>query len=446
MSQGISLNKFRDYRANDDYSDTSYLKWKKRGRIFVAIHTLADVYPIWRHNLPRIQRIEKDGVERHEVWSNRINCPEHDETIKRQYRRDKETGRRDYPVSKCPVCLLIDNVYERLSAGEFNTGTSLFRWEGDDPSHTRVLHAAGLLNMRRDRMSPREQEALDRARVAARDMWKENAMAKCEYLFRVVDIDDPEAGVQVALESKLIGDKMIDVINKRCKSIGEERGDISKYPVVFEWEYNDQAREISKKYDVTAIEAKEIPEEVMRLIREDPPSVGHLLKEHNWAQLRLDLETHALVEFPWDEIFGKVEKADLDSKYGAPEAEPDLDAAAQEAFGDLREGVADVVEQPVTSDSQQVEMYDCDVCGAQEVMGADDFKCPNCGAEYDQGGNVVSHPGYSLNDKTGRYEKLAPPSQARRGGRSRRKGPAPAPVQQDLDAVFEGDDIPWGDD
>ena len=71
---------------------------------------------------------------------------------------------------------------------------------GDDPQKASTVHVGGIFNAfgRKD-LSDEEKKELRAASISPKFAWKENAQAKCSYMFCVVDNDHVSDGVQVTI-------------------------------------------------------------------------------------------------------------------------------------------------------------------------------------------------------------------------------------------------------
>lgn len=447
MAGGISPSDFRNYKSTAAPLANRF-NWKKtkaNNTATIALVAQAAVYPLWRHSIPRVMTLRKDGEpDRNEVWSRKVNSAEHDEISKRQYYR-RDDGVRKYPPLKCPVSKLIDDVAIRCAAGHLKPSQPLFRWQGDDPDRAEVIRAYGLLNRtKKEKLSNAELADLQKAGVRLSSMWKQSFMARCEYVFRIVDLDDLDAGTMISIESKLLGDVMIDEMNKLAEQFGPDMADPSKTPLAWKWSYHEAAQ-IDKKYRAIPLPNYEISEAAKELIMSTPPSVDHIVGEHDWGKLRADLEDHALVPFDWDRIFGAVEREAAEKIAGSlPKDDRPLDVQAAEAFAPVNastSSVADAEAEAVLTPQATTQLYDCDVCGAKKVMTNTDLECPACGTKYAADGSIaLPAAGYEA-DGHGGWKKLEPVATT---ANSEPQAQVTIPVvDEEKDPFDDGDDIPW---
>lgn len=311
------------------------VNWKKKRnppKIRVVLHTKASIMAVWSYPWLRVVNREYQGKESNQVWSDRFNSHESVEVLTRQYHRDDD-GQRKVPPTICPMALMLEDVYQKWLRGEVAWDQPIFRFEGDDASKAQVFHAAGMIGKIDDiweKLSEKERkEALARGVPGPRDAWKQSMGAKCEYLFSVVDYDEIGAGIQVARETTLVGDKMKKVIKDRIRSEGPDKGHPYKHPIVFEWSYDANAKNFGDKYDVVAIAgALAIGPEIRDLIFDkDPPDISNLINPGNAENLRASMEDHYigpkdLLDF--DAYFKAIEE-----KLGTQPAAPDERSAEQ---------------------------------------------------------------------------------------------------------------------
>lgn len=388
MSEKLGIDEFMTHSTSTPKG--AYLsKWKDRSppKVNTVLHKKADIYVLWRHQLPRIVIIEKDN-EKH-VWGGNYVCWESESLLKKQFKRlDDDT--RVVPPETCPLCKMIEWTYQSILDGKIEWTTEMFSFESDDPKESRTIHAGGICNMfGKDDLSDDEKKDLKKHGIYQQDAWKENAWAKASYLLQVVDVDEPSAGVQIAIESSLLGDKVRTVISDRRMSLGKDRGDPTKNPYVIQWEHNP-ARNIAfnKKYHARLMDGMEITEQVMALIDGDPQDVANIIKRFNALELRAQLEEAAVMEIPWDNFFGKLEARVSGPSHvpgneykGAGKRPADLTDHAERP-GEVgttagTSATADTDRAPAPEGDEEV---DCDECN--QVMKMSDKKCPHCGHVY----------------------------------------------------------------
>ena len=358
-----SLDDFLDHRSSDRSGGQFLSKWKKDKRVDVWLHTKRLPIALWRHGLPRVAVIEKDGQPERHVWGGNYVCWEDEKVLKAQYRRD-ENGQREKPPAHCPICRLIDWAWRAVDSGKVDWTKPLFRFEGDDPKETQVLHVGGICNLfGQDDLSEEQKKQLKKAGISQQEAWKENAFAKMSYLFCVVDNAHPGNGVQIAIEANLLGDKVKDVLADARESLGNDKGNPFTHPFCIQWEHRPDEKAFNKKYHARRMERIAITDEISKLIRGPAPDLENTLAPFNKATMRAILEKACLLKgVPWDKIFD-VEEPEADTAVGnVPEPEDDAPEVT-------------------TSDAAEDDMVACDACG--KAMSPDAAECPHCGQKYE---------------------------------------------------------------
>jgi hypothetical protein len=375
MAELNTIDDFLSHRSSDA-SGGAYLRgWKKNKRVNTWLHRKKPIIAVWRHGgIPRmVTRTDKDTDEQIvEVWGGEWVCHEDETVLRKQWRR-KPDGTREVAPRRCPLCLMNEYVYNAIedSSGAIDWTTPLFKFEGDDPSKSVTIHAGGLLNLFSGELADDEKKQLRKAGINQREAWKENAMAKLNYLFCVVDHDNPDNGVQKAIEAGLLGEKVRDVIADARESLGREEGDPFVTPYAIQWEHRPDEKDFKNKYHARRMERLQLTKAIDALISGDPPDTSRDTQPFSPAKMRTFLEEHALVKLPWDEFFGHV--ADAQDEEDAPKA-----AAKAPPKASPKKAPP-----PPPSSTTAVDVDDevaCDDCGA--VMKETDPKCKKCGKVY----------------------------------------------------------------
>lgn len=438
-SRAMALDEYLGHTARGG-GNTFLRGWKKRTppAVDTVIHTRAPFVALWQHNLPRIQVIEKEGEPpRREVWGGTWACIEPESVLKGQYKRDRDSGERRVPPTICPACILIEHVRRQVAAGQIKFTQPLFKWEGDEADKARVITAAGIFNgyNDKDKLTREQKVQMRKAGISPKESWKENAYAKCNYLFVVVDVDNVDDGVQVAIETTLLGDKIKEAIRDRMVAMGEDEGNPMKNPYAIRWEHHPDKQVFNEKYKAIVMPKIAITEAIRQLIEvQDPPDVSGIAAPGNVKQLRADLESHALVEFPWDEIFGPSEAYIDDDDDDRPAAAPPPESSKQQAVG---------------SGDGDEEVFSCDKCG-KPGLTAFDTECEHCGAKYDPDtGDLL--PDEPKPEKRSEASKPKKRSEAKKPGAAAAQEAAKLAQQADHpndeagdeDDPFDGDQIPF---
>jgi hypothetical protein len=343
--------------------------WKKGdpAEVDIWLHRRRLPISLWQHRLPTIVIRENDdtGEKENVVWSKAYVCREDEAVLKQQYFRDRDTGHRQMPPRKCGVCRLIEYCITAIDSGELKPWTPILEFKGAKGNV--VLHAGGICKkLNPEDMSNEEKAAARKAGIDFREVFKENAYARANYLFTVVDNSDPAAGLQFAIEAQLLGDKVKKVIADTRKSFEKGRMDPSladptKHPYCIQWEFNkDPNCQFNDKYMARRLEHVKLTPKIDELISGDPPDVRNIITPYNAQTMRALLERASLVELPWDEIWA---------------CEP-VEEEEVEQFPTRAAAPTPVLKQAAPSPEEDV----CPVCNKTEAQGCQHVACDECGA------------------------------------------------------------------
>jgi hypothetical protein len=365
---------------------TKTINWKKRkpSEINVWLHTKAPYVALWRHGWQRVVEREVDGEKTRDVWGSPWNCWEGEEVLAAKG-RDAD-GRRKVQPKICPMCRAIEYVRNSIIDGKLDWLEPVFAFEGDDPSKRVVLTAVGFANAWPKELTRQQKIDLQKAGIRLNESWKQNCAAKCNYVFTIVDNDEPEAGVQIAVETTALGDALKRVINDRVKDLGTTDGDPKKKPFCIGWEYDANAVKFDDKYRARIVSRHKLTDEIDELITGDAPDLSQIIERGNLAALRTSMEAHALIDLPWDEIFGPAERAAGGNAPRARSEEPAMRAkesapetAKEPPARRTRAAAKEEPKQPVYPPG--TETLPCDKCGA--IMADYEDTCWKCGAKYE---------------------------------------------------------------
>lgn len=434
MSQGMSLEAYMNHSTRGG-GKSNYLKWDETATIWLSCRS--SIFTLWRHPWTRVEVVEnKDTHEKtNEIWGDKLGCYEVENVLTEQYRRDRDTGERDVPPQTCPHCKMIDDVYMRCREGNpvglgliekrrpgLRDVTSadvdavdaellkrglmwflspLFEFRGNIRdwrtkavvADRKILHAGGVFNAFGNKnLSPEWKILMAKVSrekggpIFSKNAYQQNAQSKCEYLYVVVDNDHPERGLQIAIETSLLGDKMKTEIAKRMKSLGREKGNPILHPYPFEWK-NDrtEGQSFDKLYDATALETMRPTAAIEKLIRDTPPpDTSRDTAKFNLRTHRARLEKYAAPAgklLALDAYFEIALRLGLDKE---PAAEAEHPAPEVGRHPPLPPSAAPAPSPAVVDDEAE---FACDAlvngaeCGAP--MKASDPVCPACGFVYD---------------------------------------------------------------
>lgn len=321
MSEDLDLEGFMGHSTGGGGGGSFLRGWRKRTPpvVHVWLHTKALFRPLWQHNIPQV-RVLKDKdtkEERRVVWSQNFNCHEHEATLTDRKRNSR--GDRERPFEVCPVCKTVEHIRRLVDAGKLAMTDVVFDFKAGDEEEAerRIIHAGGIYNgFGDDRLSDKEKSAIRASGIKLSEAWRENANAKCNYLFLVVDDAHPDEGVQIALETSLLGDKMKNVLRQQKKKHGEN-GPWNPLltPYAFAWEHHPSAKAFGDKYEAYDMPSLKLRPEIKTLIvDEDPPDIDRIKAPGKVRYLREQMERYAMIELPFDEIFAEAEERQKDEK------------------------------------------------------------------------------------------------------------------------------------
>lgn len=407
---GMSLTAFLGHRTSGGSGE--YLEpWRDKGHVRIWLHTTAAFHALWNHNWPIVKTV-KDKTTKEDrlmVFSSRFVC--HDpETVTRKARFKDDDGRREHSPVRCPICFMLDWISAEIAAGRLDWCEPVFRFEGDDPEKSVTLFAGGMVGLfgKKD-LTKDEKQEMRKAGVVVKDAWRQKTEVRCQYLFQVVDDADPSAGVVKALEAGDLGDKLKTELNKEIKKRGDKGNPgINPYPLL--WEYDENEQQFGKKYSVTALSDDRPSKTILNLIRGPKLDSSKDIAPGNCIELRAAMETHALIDLPFDDFFAEAEKAGLmderrqkstakaqnkpkpaarpaaqndddeeeDEEDDEPESAPPVKQTEPVGYGSKAETKPAQKKQPEPPSTGGAS---CDFCG--KPIGDDDLACPHCGSTYD---------------------------------------------------------------
>jgi predicted nucleic acid-binding Zn ribbon protein len=363
-------------------SGGQFLKdWKKDDRLDVILHPKAGVGVLWSH---RWYRVTKNKDDKTVVWSQRFNSMDKEVILKRQHFRNDD-GSREFPPEVCPFGKMLEWVREMIDTDQINWTDDIFEFNSQKDDV--VVKAGGFTGLFQSRkLSDDQLEELKDAKVNIKEAYKQNAGAQVNYVFSVLQYENPDEGWLIAMEGKALGKAMQVAIadeQKRWRgSKTPDRGDYKKNPYVFRWEYDDR-KDFDDKYSVVAMPTDSLPNtpQIEDLLEEPPPSISNLMGPSNVALLKLSFQQHWVhsVVPPWDDIFAEAEKV----VKGTPEAELPEDFDPANHTKSTSKGKTEVSSrrEPPPKNEPEVEMVECDEC--KSPMPITEFTCKKCGTEYD---------------------------------------------------------------
>jgi hypothetical protein len=412
-SKGRGARKYlRNWKEKEPYAIDTWLSCQ------------SSILSLWRHGWLRVTPVENKETRTttHEVWSDRLVCYELEQTLQEQNNRDRDTGERDTPPKLCPHCLMIEYVRMLVMTQQIDWLTPIFRFPASDPRKTVVLHAAGIFNFFASKSMTDEH----RKQMVAlpfdkggplyaggkQGAWRQNQKAKLEYAMVIADNDHPEDGLQIAIESNLLGSKVQEVMADACKSLGPERGNPLLHPYAIRWENNpSEGIAFDKRFHALKMDRIVLRPAIELLIRgTTPPDLSELEERFNLRTHRAAMERYAVFALPFDDFFAPAfadeVKREAEIKAAAAAATGQRSQQAPEVGHTIAPQVPSVYATPIqplvpaggnaswpgspnfaqgvaTSPPAppEVPMFGCDRC--EKPMLATDAVCPHCGMVYE---------------------------------------------------------------
>lgn len=440
---GMNLDEFLGHSSRAK-GGGRVLNWRGRdpSQIDTWMHTKSVIVALWTHGWPRIVEIERDGEKSVEVWGGKFNCWEQEDVLKRQYKRSDD-GARQTPPQVCPICLLLEYLRGMVRAEKLSWTEPAFKFEGDDPDKSQVLTVGGLYNaFGGDDLTRQQIAELRRAGIRRDDAWKQNVMAKCSYVFSIVDNDEAEKGVQIAMETTSLGDSVKRVIRDQIEALGATEGHPLKNPYAIRWQYREKEQRFDEKYRALAMPKLAITPEIRDAIFDaPPPDLGPIVSRGNVASLRSVMEAKTLIELPFDRLFSAAEALEQApspaepspaTKTSVSKAVPAALKADAPAPAPARRKAPPVKAEPVQPVYPAGTVtLPCDKCGA--TMAETDDTCWKCGQTYEMDAPEPAKAAVPIaKEKAAPAGKQAPAAKA-----------VPAALDDSADGVDADGDGPW---
>lgn len=383
MSDSLSLEDFMGYKTSGERG-TFMKKWTKRKsrQLNMVLMPKDSIYALWRHPFPRLVET-KDGDSR--IWGGNYVCHEDkDPTLLRQFRRNDD-GTRQYPPQRCGACKLIEWTHQQIESGAIRWTDTMFEFVGDDSDENRILHAGGITGaFGSNKLDEDEKRDLKQHGIKVGQSWMEKMSAQCNYMFVIIDFDEPKAGPQITTERTSLGDKVKGVIQDQRASLGP-KGDPFTHPYVIQCEYDpDESKPFGDRYHARPMLGDKwaIDDTIREMLKMDPPDLSATTAKFNHTELRLSLQKHAKMDIPWDQLFGKLDPAEVKRLEEKSRPESSSDEKRKEP---REERIPDVSSKPKTSSSSSSQAAsepadDLDQCAKCDdgLLRPDQDICPSC--------------------------------------------------------------------
>lgn len=414
------IDEWLDHGSRNDKGSGRFLspkKLKDKGSLKIWLH-MARAFPVlWFHDFHTM--VDKYDGSGQMVFRMRFNCwedPKQLEDIGRRYYFNDE----EKPAPKiCPLCLLIEYVYQEVTAGRLDWLAPVFTF--DDGKTKIVFRAAmlygGIRDTKKSPLSVDQLEQLARLYIKPRETFKYDLQPVEHYLFTLVT--NPADGIQLSFEKATkrgagIGTKMNRVVRERLETVSNKdlaNPTINPYP--FLWKYDKDEEDPKEKYRVIAIPDEKPSDEILKLIRDTPPPpIDDLMKPGNIEELEMAMRSAASIDLPWDEIFGparaltpshpastpkgetksapKSESAPKGETKSTPPVKPSPEPNTPKPAETKTAAPETKTSAPTSAPEESGLMYECDAC--DKPIGQFEFLCRHCGATYDADGGLKTRP------------------------------------------------------
>lgn len=382
----MDLEEFLGHKTSTPGGYAKNVRWRDRkpAKLDTWLHTQGKIVALWKHGWKRLVQRKVDGVDVLQIWAGDFNCHEHESVLKEQYRRLPD-GRRKLPPTTCPMCLVMEYMREQVALKRLDWTAPAFEFKGSDS--TEIITVGGMLGLfDGDKLTPKQLQELRDAGIRRDEAWKEATKAKCNYVFQVVDNDNPGDGVQVAVETTALGDAVKAAIAGQIEALGAVEGNPLRTPYAIRWKYDANAAQFGDKYSALVMPKLQLTQDVRELIFDTPaPDITETIAKGNAEALLAVMQKTARVQLPLEQLFapalGETRPAmqvQVPAQVNAPSARR---ARAVEPRADEK--------QPPAYPPGTV-LLPCDACGKQ--MADTDPVCWNCGAEYEVEGTTVPAP------------------------------------------------------
>lgn len=374
MGEFRTVDDFLSHKGSEGGGGKRLKSWAKDpGYMNFWLHTKQMPCSVWYHRFfELVVRTDKDDRSKQlkNVWGRQHACWESEDILKKQRFRT-ESGRREHPPTKCGACRLIEAIRELIDDGKLQDTDVLFIFDGaDDPTENKKVHAGGLCNIWRNDAPNEEKERLKKAGIFLSKSWEENAVAKLSYVFAGVNHDAPGDGLQIAVQTQLLGDQVKRTIRNEVASKDGDLGNPFINPYCIRFIYKADEKKFGDKYDALRIDRLKLTPEIQKLIYGERPDISRYTKKFNQKELRASLEAHATPIakklLPWDEIFNVPQLVDERSE--SPESEKSESKPTEKPSQKPAHAAADELDDP------------CEDCGAEMKKGQ--TQCKRCGAKY----------------------------------------------------------------
>ena len=280
-------------------------RWKEAGSIIVWPHVGAmiasqGIMRRFSHTFLIEDEVEdKDRPDRMKMITRypRFVCPDSDVIADAGAKwRDKKTGVHnaltDGPrVVTDPFIIVREHLFHMVKNDLLSTDQTVFSW-ADHKTRGRIEWMAGHITGHVER---------------GRDNFGANLDAKCEYIFIVVQNEDPGAGPTITFETKTLGDAVRKLFKDEMESNGD-KGDPRSHPYAMKWTYDKHAKTPALSYTAARYNRAECSDAIWDAMNtEEWPDASKyaVAQEGDMEKIREALEKATQIDLPLDEIFSE---------------------------------------------------------------------------------------------------------------------------------------------
>lgn len=270
----------------------SFLNWKDKGSVVIWLHTASDIFYAYNHQFMVEDEYEdRDTHKMKQVLRfPRFVSPDPIEVLEKQYFRDRSTDRLELMPDRDPFLLLREWIRVQVRAGALAPETVIFEWF--DPKNNQVVQ------WRAGDLSGLEKRG--------KLQWNHTLDAKLQYVMLVVDDAKPSEGVQIAQETKGLGDKLREEIKRQMESKGDVEGDPTREPYAFKWTFDKASKNPNDMYGCYRYDKAVYTEEIYKLIAEtEAQDVSRLIRPQDGdaEKIRAAFEQAQRIDLPIEYIF-----------------------------------------------------------------------------------------------------------------------------------------------
>lgn len=299
MAGGLGLGDFlrHDPDAEKAGGGRGWLdKWKEKGEIILWLHTRAPIYPVWSHTLMLEDSYEDKETQKTKdvLRFPRYVSPDANVVHVNQFFREDDGRMRVLP-DRDPFLLVREHLRALGNAG-VDWNTVVFSW-------TDFKNRNALIEWELGKISGLEKRGQD---------WNKSLDTKLEFIFTVVADSDPGKGPVLTRETKLLAEKVREMIKNEIDSKGVEAGDPMISPYAMKWKFDKNAKSPMNSYSAFRFDRAECTDEVWNAIggpedSEAPPDASDIakFKDADLVKIRASMEKAAQIELPFDAIFSE---------------------------------------------------------------------------------------------------------------------------------------------